>query len=473
MSLGWALLLACDPDTTTALDTGCRCPDDTGTTTATDTEPPDSGSGTDTGATAPLPEPDVIGTDAAVGVVQAEGGLGSQGCFAGVGDLDGDGFGELWIGVPSASSLDAEGAGAAWLVRGPVTGTVGFDLVETVVYGASQADQLGLRVGPAGDMDGDGAADVWVSAPQARSGEGEIVLFGAGDLGPGVLSPDHAAAVIVGDTQTGAMRSVGQGDLDGDGVDDLLVGSVRVQGGQATPWWAFYGPISGRVGLGSGDAVRTLLVESGDWDSTYEAGALSELTGDGYADVALADHASTLSAGRVSIYEGSDAGVSRTIAQVIGATALDNLGASGALDVPGDLDGDGFGDLIVGASDADDGAVDGGAAWVLYGPLSGVYSLAAHGERLHGTETAAGVGTWVAGAGDANGDGLGDVFVGDAGDSYLFLGPVTAGPLGSAAWTFSGSTPYAAGVGDLDGDGREDLGVLGASGAGLRVYGGL
>jgi hypothetical protein len=161
------------------------------------------------------------------------------------------------------------------------------------------------------------------------------------------------------------------------------------------------------------------------------------------------------------------------VAIVLGATALDHMGRDGALDLPGDVDGDGFEDLVVGAAESDGVSVDGGAAWVLYGPLSGVYSLAAHGERLDGAVTGEGAGSWVAAGGDVDRDGLADVVVGGASGAWVLTGPVVAGGVGQASWLLSDSTPYAAGVGDLDGDGASDLAALGSGQAGLWVYTGL
>ena len=306
-----------------------------------------------------------------------------------------------------------------------------------VIRGAAAGDQAGTSVAAAGDVNGDGRGDVVVGAPGAdgngRQDSGSAyVVFGPAapnqidlaTLGGNGFRIDGAGA---GD-RTG--RSVaGAGDVNGDGRADLLVGAHGADShGQANSGAAYV-----VFGRNSGAAVD--LAALGDRGFRIDGGATSERAGwtvapagdvneDGRADVLVgalfADHNLRESSGSAYVVFGANATASVDLAalgdrgfQIDGASARDFTGE--AIAPAGDVNGDGKGDVLVGATFADNnGRESSGSAYVLYGKSSGApVDLAALGDqgiRIDGAAAGDGAGTAVA-AGDVNADGRRDLLL--------------------------------------------------------------
>ena len=222
-----------------------------------------------------------------------------------------------------------------------------------------------------------------------------------------------AAAILIGEEggdQAG--WQVGGGcDLNQDGFDDALVGSVLND--RARTWagavWAVLGPISGTIALSGADAILT-----GERGGDYSGDAVScgsDLDGDGYPDL--------VTGARYHDDGGTDAGstyvlygpVSGTIGlapadiEVMGEADHDAAGL--AVDGVGDVDGVGLGDLLVGAP----GYGSAGAAYILLGSSVGSGTLAAADARFDGVAADDGAGIRVSGAGEPDADGLADLLV--------------------------------------------------------------
>jgi hypothetical protein len=165
-------------------------------------------------------------------------------------------------------------------------------------------------------------------------------------------------------------------------------------------------------------------------------------------------------------------GLANADARLLGIAAGDWAGA--AVSAFTDLDGDGFDDLLVGASEQGSGGA--GTIYLVPGPVSGDVSLSDASALIVGESAGGLAGAAITPAGDVDGDGVLDLFVGaptadyrgtDAGAAYLLLGPISSGSLASADRRFAGETiedragtRIAAG-GDVDGDGQDDL-LIGA-----------
>jgi hypothetical protein len=293
-------------------------------------------------------------------------------------DANGDGREDLLVGAPYANPSSRSDAGEVFLVLAPFSGTMSLTDARARLQGGTSYDYAGWSVAAAGDPDGDGAPDLLVGAIGQDTGAsmaGAVYLLPASLSGTVALS--SATARLWGESAyDGAGVSLcGLGDQDGDGLDDLLVGAWQ---------GASYGSSSG-----SGRGVVYVL--NGPVDGAFS--------------LALAE------------------------ARILGRVDLDYAGFSVAC--PGDLDGDGRADLLLGAYGAATGALDGGLAALFVGPFEGSMDLGAAQVRAYATANEDDAGYSVSGSGDFDGDGIPDLLVGairedsaatNAGAAYVLFG---------------------------------------------------
>jgi hypothetical protein len=265
-----------------------------------------------------------------------------------------------------------------------------------------------------------------------------------------------------GDQQSEVLGSVASaGDVNDDGYDDVLVGAHGHQLGE--------GRVSLFQGSASGlEATAAWQAESNDAYAHFGAalGSAGDVNGDGFSDVIVGAPGVNGSNGRAYVYLGSALGLSGTpswTAEGVPAGNINpNLGS--AVGTAGDVNGDGYADVIVGAP----GYNVGGRAYVYHGSSLGLSSIAAW--TFDGEQPWDGLGTAVGSAGDVNGDGFGDVIVGSpwngSGRVYVFAGSA-AGLSTGAAWVIDGAQEgsgfglSAGTAGDVNGDGFSDI-VVGA-----------
>jgi hypothetical protein len=355
---------------------------------------------------------------------------------AGPGDVNDDGYDDILIGAYQEDS-GGTNAGAAYLVLGPVSGSSSLDSADLMLIGVADDDRAGIAVSWVGDANDDGHYDLLVGADQEDSGgsnAGAAYLVYGGISGE--LSLDEADLVLTGsaaDDNAGVSLS-GAGDVDGDGYDDILVGADQEDSGGSNAGAAYlvYGGTTGTVSLSAADATLT-----GEADSDYAGHSVStagDSNNDGYADViigAYGNDEADSSAGAAYILHGPFSGaisLADADAMLVGEVASDYAGF--AVSGGGDIDVDGYDDVVIGAYGDDITGSAAGAAYVLYGPFSGSSSLSTAVVKLVGENTFDYAGFAVSLAPDVDGDGGDDVLVGayqedsggsNAGAAYLMM----------------------------------------------------
>lgn len=314
------------------------------------------------------------------------------------GDFDGDGFADVVIGAPKSDNRGTD-AGRAYLYRGGAGTT--FDSAPDAIFDGEIANaSFGISVASAGDVNGDGFSDVIVGASGSPGGGGAYLFFG-GVPSPHTVIPDGLLAS--GPTSLGYGLSVaGVGDVDGDGFGDVVVGSTGYQGSNPAEICSsdlylggegdvFDPELDGTIHGGVGEQCYLRVINAGDFNGDgfsdvvarisnrseggriflggkqlpvapdvviglaenhrcLEIASIGDVNGDGAADVAVSDAAST-SAVQVAIYLGipgaSRSAVSKTAAARFSKTAaLTFFGWS--IRGAGDINADGFGDIILG-----------------------------------------------------------------------------------------------------------------------------
>ncbi len=219
---------------------------------------------------------------------------GLAGQFA-AGDLDGDGAEEVLLGGdliadfyegPRGSTIERDGG--VILFFGGTPGIHGLAEARAVVYGTCGA-WLGGWQGPVGDVTGDGRPDVALAGYTTRVDtlfQGAVFVFSDLAATEGYRNAGTADAVILGESgEEGWLGEFGRiGDLNGDGVDDLVLGAPRARGGGRA--YVFLGPVSGTISAADADLV--LLPEVRDDGLGYKVGGAGDVDGDGVPDVWVA-----------------------------------------------------------------------------------------------------------------------------------------------------------------------------------------
>lgn len=387
---------------------------------------------------------------------------------ASAGDVNNDGYDDV---ILSAWWHGPNNVGTAYVYLGAATGLSTSPVWQ--VSGTQNAEGVGVVVAGAGDVNGDGFDDVIVGADlwgNPEPWEGTVRLYYGSSTGPSLMpswtfESNQAYARLC--TSAGA-------DINGDGYSDIVVGAwfedcASSDDGQVR---VFYGSSSGL------SATPSLTVCGGQSRALFGGTVQSagDVDGDGYCDILVSapgDDVPPAIAGNVYLFRGSAAGLSATPAWSVPAGQVNGGSATTA----GDVNGDGYADVLVGAAGFSSGEASEGRVTLYLGSSTGL-SLNPDWS-VESNQVGAQLGSCIAGLGDINGDGYGDVVVGanqfdngqvDEGRVMVYLGS----PCGLAllpTWTAESNQAGAnmgirAAGADVNGDGLADVLV------GAYLYGG-
>jgi hypothetical protein len=352
-----------------------------------------------------------------------------------VGDIDGDGGDDLLVGAPGAAS------GEVWALT---------DTTATSWTGEVSGDGLGTALAGGVDLDGNGVTDLVLAAPlyDYLIGEEGVVYVVQSDAAGGDIT-SAATATIYGDAADGLFGSAVASlpDANADGFGELFIGAPG-----ADTVYGFSEALSGDYDVEL-DASLIITGAAGDFfgDSVI---AVGDVTGDGIADFAVGAPGANGGVGAFYIFSATATGTLTKADALL--TLEDDVASNGRLSAAGDLNNDGYADLVVGSP----GFEGGGAAFVLSGPMTGFGTVVGSATAVV-TGTLSATGQSVAGAGDVNADGFDDLLVASSGDVSLVFGPlVNPVNLVDAAATFiNGDYSLVTGAGDADGDGWLELAI--------------
>ncbi|MCP4712199.1 MAG: hypothetical protein GY869_26550, partial [Planctomycetes bacterium] len=368
---------------------------------------------------------------------------------SGAGDVNGDGYDDV---IVSSSTCDGN-AGRSYIYFG---GSDMDSVVDVTLYGESGWNYFGNSLAGAGDVNGDGYADVIVGARGYNMNTGRSYIFFGGssmDNVPDLIFNGEDAENVFGSAVAGA------GDLNGDGYADVIVGASGYNQAAGRSY-IYYGGIDM-----DNDSDLTLDGETeGDGFGKSVAGA-GDLNQDGYVDVIVGAPWYNDYTGRSYIYFGGDNPDSDFDLTLDGEGVLNYFGMSVA--GAGDVNDDGCADVIVGAPWYIQAT---GRSYIYFGG-SGMDPIA--DITLDGEGVLNYFGMSVAGAGDVNNDGYDEAIVGapgfynTTGRCYTYFGGSSMDSVidltfqGEYTWNMFGSS--VAGDLDLNGDGYDDV-IVGANG---------
>jgi len=447
------------------------------------------------------------------------------------GDINGDGIDDLIIGADGASPNGNDRAGTSYVLFGTqsefpssfdldnLDGSNGF-----AIAGINAADDLGNSVSGAGDINGDGFDDLIIGADGVGANGiinigSSYVLFGSNagfdatfDLND--LDGSNGFAIAgMNEFDLSGYSTSSAGDINGDGIDDLIIGAVladvndNIDAGASYILFGSSEEFPGTLSVSDLDGSNGFVINGINIydNSGISVSSAGDVNGDGIDDLIIGasgpDAGGMTDTGASYVLFGSAEGFpqTRSLSELDGSNGfvingINEYDLSGrSVSSAGDINGDGIDDLIVGAFRADVGGnIDAGSTYVVFGSsdeFPGTFSLSdldgSNGFILNGVEASDYSGFSTSGVGDINGDGIDDVIIGapgssaedvvDAGKSYVVFGSseeldatLSLSELdGSNGFALNGATLFefsgnsVSGGGDVNGDGIDDL-IIGA-----------
>jgi FG-GAP repeat len=435
--------------------------------------------------------------------------------LAGIGDFNNDGYGDIIIGANKFDNGETD-EGAAFIVKGqgpkPYLGPGGgLQNAYSYLLEKNQANaNFGISVASAGDVNGDGFYDVIIGAnlyTNTFTNQGAAFVWQGSSLTPALTPNWTGYATEADNTNDNFGCSVSTaGDLNGDGYSEVAVGCDKGDNPTANETPEF-GALTDNgkayvfAGQSSGLGLTPAVIKEGKVNSARFGTSVAcggDMNADGYAELIIGcpyylEKPPTIGEqrGRFYVYEG-DPIVANIFPYIIytGAAIGDNAGYCAA--PAGDVNGDGFSDVIFSTTTFTNGQTNEGKIFAIYGLARGLNIGGTRDVQLEKNQANASMGSSVASAGDINGDGFNDVIVGvpafdntftDEGAAFLYLGSAT-GLSATSSWAAYGGKVNAkfgscvSSAGDVNGDGYNDVlisapqfdGVAGVKSGVVRVY---
>ena len=374
------------------------------------------------------------------------------------GDVNGDGYSDVIVSAYGYSTNQ----GRVYIFFG---GAAMNNTADVVMTGGAANDHFGLSVSNAGDVNGDGYSDIITGTYLYSSLTGRAYIYYGG------ASMDNIADVTM--TGEGANNNFGfsvssAGDVNGDGYSDVIAGACGYSSDKGRAYIFYGGASMNNV------ADITMTGEASGNLFGYSVSSAGDVNGDGYSDVISGACGYSSDKGRAYVYFGGLSMNNSTDVTITGETSNDNFGWS--VSNAGDVNGDGYSDVLVGAF----GYSSNKGRVYLYDYF--LKNEIIEDMSVNGDSTGYYFGISVSSAGDVNGDGFSDVIVGAygfnnaTGRAYIYFGGVlpdnTADVIMTGQSTFSYFGSSVSSAGDVNGDGFSDVivGAYGFNNATGRAY---